>query len=315
MSNNQTNISLITKVISLESYIVAYYALTLMIMGTTLNLLTFIILCRSSFRDTKTRPTLHYMRTIAIFDILMLFGWNLDHYLVIAHNFYILKYSLGSCKFICFLSYITPQTSAWLRVFVSLDRYLSLSRRTRTWFNQSKPILITIICVVVVFILLNLHILIFGCYYRKNNIISVQAQSYRIYPLWDYVNLGVYNCAPFICLVLLNSGVIYHLVELRRTTTIQNSRIRHRPITLTLVITTLLFLIMTIPATVAYAFFPKSNETILHLLDGILYTYHVLSFPLYFITFQEFRHECLAIFNCRNNQVKAQPQLDIPVPN
>ena len=308
MAGNQTT--------SIESYIVAYYALTLMIVGTILNLLTFVILCRSSFRDTKTRPTLHYMRTIAIFDILMLYGWNLDHYLVTAHNFRILRYSLGSCKFICFLSYVTPQTSAWLRVFVSLDRYLSLSRRTRTWFNQSKPILITIICVIVVFILLNLHILIFGCYYQKNNIINAQAASYKIYPLWDYVNLGVYNCAPFICLVVLNSGVIYHLIDLRRTTTIQNSRIRHRPITLTLVITTFLFLTLAIPTTVAYAFFPTINETLLHFLDGILYTYHVLSFVLYFITFREFRQECIGMVTRRRiNHIKVQPQLNTPMPS
>ena len=306
MSTNQTNISL-------ESHIVAYYALTLIIAGTIFNFLTFIILSRASFRDTKTRPTLHYMRTIALFDILMLFGWNLDHYLVIIHEFYILKYSLVTCKLICFISYVTPQTSAWLRVFVSLDRYLSLSRRSRTCFNQSKTILIIIICVISIFILLNLHILIFGCYYRKNNTISVQAQSYRIYPLWDYVNLGVYNCAPFICLVILNSGVIYHLIELRRTTMIRNSRIRHRPITLTLVITTFLFLIMTIPATVAYAFFPKANLTLLHFLDGILYTYHVLSFPLYLITFEEFRHQCIDMFTCGRNKAKVHAQFVTPM--
>lgn len=312
MSTNQTNISL-TKSISLESYIVAYYALTLMIGGTLFNLLTLIILSRASFRDTKNRPTLHYMRAIAIFDILMLFGWNLDHYLVIIHEFYILKYSLVTCKLICFISYVAPQTSAWLRVFVSLDRYLSLSRRSRTCFNQSRTILIVIICVIVIFILLNLHILIFGCYYRKANIISAQARSYRIYPMWDYVNLGVYNCLPFICLVILNSGVIYHLIDLRRTTMIQNSRIRHRPITLTLVITTFLFLFMTIPATVAYAFFPKSNLTLLHFLDGILYTYHVLSFPLYFITFREFREQCIAMMTCRKNQTQIHPQYNTPM--
>ncbi|CAF4234679.1 unnamed protein product, partial [Rotaria sordida] len=63
------------------------------------------------------------------------------------------------------------------------------------------------------------------------------------------MNFGLYNCTPFGFVVLFNSSVIYHLIRLRQTGTIQKSRIEHRSILITLVITTFLFLIMAIPAT------------------------------------------------------------------
>jgi hypothetical protein len=92
-------------------------------------------------------------------------------------------------------------------------------------------------------------------------------------------------------MVIFNSGVIYHLVRLRQTSTVQNSRINHRSMYTTLVITTFLFSIMTIPDTVGYAFFGNASLILLHTFDSMLYTYHILSFPLYMITFTEFQQE------------------------
>ena len=310
MANNTTTISSLT---SVESLTVAYYSLMLMVVGTLLNLLTFIVLCQRPFRDTTAKPTLHFVRTIALFDILMLYGWNLDHYVSIAHHFSILARSIASCKLISFISYFTPQTSAWLRVFVCLDRYLSFSRLHRTWFNQSKSVLIMISSIIATAALLNLHLLLFACYRKANGKITVHATFYRIYPMWDYVHLVVYNCLPLIAMLILNYSVVHCLLRLRRNSVVARSQIQHRAITVTLVITTSLFLLMTIPSTVAFAFFPGANHTLLNFLDGILYTYHITSFPIYFFTFGQFRRECLKMVDfycCRkkfSSQVNIQP--------
>ena len=285
-----------------ESLIVAYYPLTLIIVGTLLNLLTLIILCRPVFRDTRKQPVIHYMRTIAIFDILMLYGWNFDHYLSIVHGFILLTYSIATCKFFGFLNYFAAQSSAWLRVFICLDRYLSASRLHRTWFSRPKSVLIIITSIIVVFTLFNFHFFIFACYYRRNGTINPNAQLYTIYPLWDYINLGVYNCAPFILMVAFNSGVVYHLIRRRHARIIQNSLIQHRAISITLLLTTFLFLIMTIPATIVAAFFfTIPTTTLAKILDSTLYTYHITSFPLYFITFDAFRQECIIMITCKRN--------------
>jgi hypothetical protein len=193
------------------------------------------------------------------------------------------------------LDYFAPQVSAWLRVFICLDRYLSLSRLHKTWFSQSKSVLIIIASIITIFTIINFQFFLFACYYMPDGTVNPNARLYMIYPLWDMMNLGLYNCAPFILMVIFNSGVIYHLIRLRQTSTVQNSRIQHRSISITLVITTFLFSIMTIPSTVGYAFFGNASLTLLHAFDSILYTYHVLSFPLYMITFTEFREEVFLV--------------------
>ncbi|CAF4051703.1 unnamed protein product [Rotaria sordida] len=164
--------------------------------------------------------------------------------------------------------------------------------------------------------LFNLHILIFACFYRRSGSINANAQLYRIYPLWDYINLGLYNCAPFILMIIFNSGVIYHLIRHRHARIIQNSNIQHRAISITLVLTTFLFLIMTIPATIVAAFFFTTQATLMKILDSALYTYHITSFPLYFITFGAFRRECIMMITCKNSTRRIAPALPaIQVPN
>ncbi len=293
MSNTTVNLSINPKYL-----FILYYPLTLVIIGTIFNFFTFIILCQSNFKNTKIRPTLHYMRTIAIFDILMLYGWNLDHYLHSVHGFTLQHYSILFCKFFSFLNYFSAQVSAWLRVFICFDRYVSLSQLHKTWFNKSKNILLIITSIIIFSTLINLHFFLFACYINVDGSINHHARFYRVYPLWDYVNLCLYNCLPFILMMIFNSGVIYHLIRLRQTIKLSNIRIQHRSITITLVITTFLFLIMTTPATILFAFFYKTtNFLALYSFDSILYTYHILSFPLYLLTFGEFRRTVFRFIN------------------
>lgn len=292
MSNNQS----IDFTHSSKYLFILYYPFILVILGTIFNCFTLFILCQSIFKNTKLRPTLHYMRTIAIFDILMLYGWNFDHYLQSIHGFTLQRSSIVLCKFFSFLNYFSAQVSAWLRVFICLDRYISLSQSCARWVVQSKNILRIIFAIILLAILINSHFLFFACYYNNDGTVNPQARLYRIYPLWDYVNLGLYNLFPFILMVLFNSGVLYHLIHLRQIVPLSYRRVQHRSITITLVITTCLFLLMTTPATILFAFFYKTtNALTLYSFDSILYTYHILSFPLYFLTFAEFRRTVLRL--------------------
>ncbi|CAF1006124.1 unnamed protein product [Adineta ricciae] len=264
---NATTVKVTTTTQAAEVVIVAHFSLVLVIVGTVFNLITFFSLCQSRFRDTKTRPVLHYMRTIAISDILMLYGWNFDHYIYPMYGFYLQRTTLSACKFLSFLNYFAPQSSAWLRIFISLDRYLSLSRLHRTWFSDSKHILIIIASIIIFFFFLNFHFFIYTCYYNRSGTVNINSLLFKLYPTWDYVNLAFYNFLPLIWMIILNSGVIYHLINLRRTTSLQNSRIQHRAISITLVITTFLFLIMTVPASVGFTFFCCSNGNLLRIFD------------------------------------------------
>ncbi|CAM4742951.1 unnamed protein product [Rotaria magnacalcarata] len=270
LSNSSNNASLNSG--SEQNMLVTYFPFTLVIFGSLFNLVTFGILCRPAFRNTHKRPTIHYMRTIAIFDILMLYGWNSDHFLSGAYGFTLSEYSVPFCKIFSFLNYFTSQVSAWLRVFICLDRYLSLRYLHKTWFSQSKSVLIIIACIISVFTIINIHILLFTCHYNIDGSIDRQARLYEIYPIWDYMHLTLYNCVPFIFMFIFIGGVIYHVTRIRRNSTIQNSRIQHRSISITSVITTVLFLIMTMPTTLCLAFFFRTiSYFILLIFDSILY--------------------------------------------
>jgi hypothetical protein len=56
-----------TQPVESDPLIVAYYPLFLMVVGTLLNFLTFLILCQLTFKHTRKQPTIHYMRAIAIY--------------------------------------------------------------------------------------------------------------------------------------------------------------------------------------------------------------------------------------------------------
>ncbi|CAF3407635.1 unnamed protein product [Rotaria socialis] len=100
----------------IAAIIFSYNTLTLAIIGTAFNLLTLFMLCRATFNDAKKMPVLYYMRVIAILDILMLYDWNLDHYRNTIYAFTIVRSSVVFCKFISFINYFVPQSSAWIRV-------------------------------------------------------------------------------------------------------------------------------------------------------------------------------------------------------
>ncbi|CAF1100072.1 unnamed protein product [Adineta ricciae] len=284
--------------------VAAYYSLFLVVVGTTMNLLTLIILLRPVFRHRKLKPTIYYMRVIVVFDILMLYGWNLDHYLSATQGFSIQRLSIPVCRLMSFLNYFAPQSSAWLRVFACIDRYFIVSRPHETWLSSSKNIFIIITCLLSFLTVLNCQFFILGCSYSTNGTISVFSPSFKVYPLWDYINLGFYNCLPFIFMVLFNSGVIYYLSHLYNINVVQ-----HRSVSVTLIITTFLFLAMTVPATVAFAFFSTANSALLTFLDSLLYTYHITSFPLYLITFGDFQREFCKLFTCHKNNRQVLPHL------
>lgn len=252
MLNSSNNISTISQY-ETTVMIGSYYPLILIVIGTVLNILTFMTLCRAPFKNTRTRPTIHYMLTIAIFDILILYGWHLENYLNEVHGFSLRLYSEPCCKFFTFLNYFASQVSAWLRVFICITLHNSLMCGYHTWFKRTKTIIIIIVCNIFVFTMINLHFLISPCLYDILQSVNIHAQLYQVDPLWDYVNLVIYNFLPFILMVSFNSSIIYNLIN--RASLLQNQRIRHHSITVTLVIQTCLFLIMTTPATIVYGFF------------------------------------------------------------
>ena len=130
-----------------DSLFFDYYPLSVIIIGTILNLLTLITLCQTPFRDSKKYATVHYMRAIAVFDILMLYGWNLDHYLLGIYGYTLRTYTIATCKYLPFVNFSAYGISAWLRIFICFDRYFSITRPLTYRTNRTpKRVSLMIAC-------------------------------------------------------------------------------------------------------------------------------------------------------------------------
>ncbi|CAF0753635.1 unnamed protein product [Rotaria sp. Silwood1] len=289
---------------SVGTILFTYYPLWLTCMTTILNSLTLIILYQKVFRQ---RPTIRFMRVLALIDIFILYGWNLDHFFRLKFGFEIDRLTVLSCKLSTYVNHFLNQSSAWLRVWMCVDRFCALHqiRQSRT-NNQHRRVIFLIIFTFIIIALINLHLPIFACHsYNNGTKVAGGSLYFPLYPSWSYINLALYNIIPFILMLTFNILIIRHLILIKKTSSLQRSRVRHSSISMPILLSAFLFCIMTTPPAVIFAFFHKQLQSdvfqtlLLSLLDSIKYTYHSLSFFLYFITLVEFRKEFFHLLHCR----------------
>jgi len=288
---------------SLLTQIFTYYPLSLTCLSTILNSLTLIIFSRKRFRQ---RPTIHYIRAIALIDILILYGWNLDNFFRLKFSFDLERFTIVTCKFSAYFNNVINQSSAWLRVLMCADRFYTLNKiQQHQALDRHRCVVFLIIITLILIALINLHLPIFACYMHPNGTeVIIDSLYYQVYPMWHYVNLILYNILPFILMIIFNIRIIRHLIILKRSSTIQQSHIQHRAISISIFLSAFLFCLMTTPATVIFAFFHTQIRSeifqnfLLSFFDSIQSTYHSLSFFLYFITLVEFRQEFYRLIRC-----------------
>ena len=278
--------------------IFTYYPLCLTCITTTLNSLTLIIFSGKVFRQ---RPIIRYMRAIAIIDILMLYGWNLDHFFRFQFGFELDRLTVFSCKLSTYFNHVLTQSSAWLRVLMCINRFWTLNQIQPYRSNhQHRRATFLITSTLIIIALINLHLPIFSCYaYQSNNETKISSGSlyFRLYPTWNYVNLALYNIIPSCLMLLFNILIIRYLILVKRRTILTKSRVRHSSISFFILLSAFLFCLMTTPPAIIFAFFQTFvnsaifQNLILSILDSIKYTYHSLSFFLYFLTLNDFRKE------------------------
>ncbi|CAF1512333.1 unnamed protein product [Adineta steineri] len=292
--------------LSVITILATYYPLCLTCVTTILNSLVIIIFYQKVFRQ---RPTIRYMRVIAFVDIFLVYGWNLDHFFRLKFGFEVDRLSVLSCKLSTYFNHVLSQSSAWLRVWMCADRFYALNQvRQRRAIHQHRRVIVLIISTFISITLINLHLPIFSCYsyiHHNETKISGGSQHFQIYPTWNYINLALYNIIPFILMLIFNILIIRHLILIKRTSSIQKSRIRHTSISIPILVSAFLFCLMTTPPAIIFAFFHKVIQSsifqnyLLSLIDSIKYTYHALSFFLYFATLIEFRTEFFRLLFCR----------------
>ncbi|CAF2523895.1 unnamed protein product [Rotaria sp. Silwood2] len=293
------------------------YALLLIIVGTTGNLLTIIVLLR---RNLRRLVTIRYLIVVSICDTVSLYGWNLNDFYkfnLSPDNDNIEELSITHCRVMSFMTFVSLQLSSWCLTAVSLDRALSLyflhwkQSYGKVKYTKYYISILTFICIA-----LNSHILFLNGYVTSAGNIKCYATKSNagyIYPQWERVHLVVYNLCPFAIMCICNTYIIVITVRSSRqqtestAPTVQRKNIeRYRQLTALLIIVTFAFVLLTLPACIYFVFFrhnleAKTERTYRYMiqisLNSVQFTSHGINFFLYCFSAKSFLNELNDMFN------------------
>ena len=172
-------------------HIMGLYDVFLALFGTLGNILVFII----AFRLRKT-TTFVFLVFLAVVDSLTLYWWNLDDFRYIYFGSSAQEGSVYGCKILNYFQLTSMESSAWLLICLSIDRFLSVwSKSWKTRYFKSKQAFITSAILVSFFSLINFHIWFTYGYreYDQNGTYADYCHSeivptYQIMAKWDFVS-------------------------------------------------------------------------------------------------------------------------------
>ncbi|CAF1040397.1 unnamed protein product [Brachionus calyciflorus] len=313
---------LFEKIVSYLPLLVIFLALT----GNTICFITFRF-CKQFNR----MPIMVYLSFIAILDTSSLFVWNLNHFLTPNFNILIEKINVFSCKFFSFLQYFSLQASANILSLMCIDRYITISSTpgsiySKLPFGTIKSSAIWCCTVIFIIFILNFHLLIFNSLKDTNDFKNLTfsllingtvripvvykddykecywyTTEWRIIPLWDRLNLVIYNFFPFITMLLFDSLLVVKTLRqsksmrhLKNQQEIKNF-VRKRKLTISILSITFLFIIMTMPSSIVFGFYHgniiklKYGSRILNIFDFVSFLFHSSLFFDCFVTNAKFR--------------------------
>jgi hypothetical protein len=283
--------------------ILSYLPIIIIISGLIGNSMTLIIFRLD--KELKNMPTMIYFSFVCITDTLSLFTFNLNHFLLPNFGFILEQVNIGVCKFFQFIQFFSLQSSALLIALASIDRYVKViakpgSLMSKLPFGTVKCATVWSILLMVFVFLLNSYMLILDraiiyqneSIYNLNNTLTgfelkpsgflchILFNGFNIYYDWQ-IHLIIYPIISFIIMLIFNMLLIQITFRIyRKKTAIQSTSSKKSTdtminISLSLIFFTFAFMIMCLPAVIAYNYFfayfhsSKILTLIIHILDAI----------------------------------------------
>ena len=274
--------------------------LVIIVIGLIGNTISFFVFTFDE--KMKTINSMIYLSFISITDTLSLFVWNLNHFLFPHFKIQIEFLSLFNCKLFVFLQYFSLQCSGLLLSMLTIDRYFTVATLPGNFisklpFRTRRNSFIWSLIITFSIFILNIHITILNGVTLENNVsrfdmylfnTSMMFNNYfvcylypttfKVFPYWEIVHLIIYSAVPFLLMALFNSLLIYKSLNVCKKATIASKNDGKKlKLTVSLVITTLVFLLMTLPSSIAFGFFMDElllyeyGEIILNFLDHFSY--------------------------------------------
>lgn len=278
------------------------------------NAISFVIFRFHS--QFKSLSPMVYLSVLACTDTLTVFVWNIDHHFEIYnYNFKVENISELMCRLATFCQYFSLESSAFILSMVSIDRYFTVISKpgslvSRLPFRTKKSAFIWSFVVLAITAAINFHLLVlerlhvdvyvkdvanttrhektFDCYKYAN--------GFHPYPNWENVHLILYDLIPFLVMFTFNMLLIKNLLAVRRKVdpivginwTFGNAK-KNR-LTVSLLVFTFVFLLMTLPTTIMFGFFPDGiNRNVMLLFDYMTFLNHSSLFFISMITIPKFK--------------------------
>ncbi|ELU18805.1 hypothetical protein CAPTEDRAFT_210273 [Capitella teleta] len=280
----------------------------LVVIGTTGNTLSFLVLLRRRMRATAMY---NFLLVLAVADTCVLWFSCLRSWVRTLTGFEVLHVSATSCKLLTFLFLTSTYLSSWLIVLLTLDRFLAI------WFPleiQSKWSIcqarLAAVALIILASLTNLHVFwTFGiyelsngkaCTFDHNNVFMDQG--------FEYLKLMLYCFIPFVIVLTVNVLIIFKIHQKRphqkaswmssSSSSCPESRSPHERISYLLMTVSITWLVLMLPYSLIGFVEVIHDSVILRIACFmLLYANHSINFFLYCLTGRKFRNELRAMMN------------------
>jgi hypothetical protein len=299
-------------------YIGSCIPLAIIVFGLIGNTISFLVFTFDE--KMKSINSMIYLSFISITDTLSLFVWNLNHFLFPRFKIQIEFLSLFNCKLFVFLQYFSLQCSGLLLSMLTIDRYFTVAALpgnliSKFPFRTRRNSFIWSLLVIFVIFVLNVHIPILNGVTIENNVSKfdmylfntsmmfndyfvcyLYPTTFKVFPYWEIVHLILYSAVPFLIMALFNSLLIYKSLNVcKKAAFASKNDGKKLKLTASLIITTIVFLLMTLPSSIAFGFFMNDlllyeyGEIILHFLDHFSYLNRSSLLFTFYLTNENFK--------------------------
>ena len=276
MTENNNLIEIIDKIIS-------YLPILIIILGLIGNASTFFIF--RCDRELKKMSTIVYFSFVCITDTTSLFTWNLNHFLEPNFGFILEKVNIGVCKFFQFIQFFSLQSSSLLLAFACIDRYVKVVARpgsimSKLPFGTVKSATIWSFSIIASIFILNSYMLILdraiiykneSIYNTNNSLIGFENRSigflchilsngFNIYIDWE-IHVIIYPTISVIIMFIFNILLIQKTYKIYRKKLENQSTSNNKKttnlinISVSLIFITVVYMIMCLPAVIAFQYF------------------------------------------------------------
>ena len=291
--------------------IVTKIYLLLIFFGIGGNILALIIFSRKKFHNTIFSI---YFRFLCLFDTFAIL-FAIDDFISYHFNIYLKGISSFSCKFLMYLSYITPSVSTWMLVIISIDRVISIVKPSRLLIRKRVEFQIIICICVLLFNLIYYIQLLFSNI--SSEIIEDNSNQTEIWcfvitehynMIFDWIDLFYSTVIPFIFMLISTIITLTFIFKSRKKVTISKNLIKDIKFAITSIFLNLLFLILNFPLQFYYIlgdFSPIDDRDIDQLVDSLLSQLFFLNYGVIFyisiLTNSLFRAEFMIIIKNLKN--------------